>query len=182
MAIEGSLDADYELQNWGAELVKSRDDGGVGILGVPGNGNFKTTDQLVITVTAIIYTCSAGHATANFEQYDEYGAPFNYPYHLSGKPPTDKRPAALETILNAIAKREMLIETMSITNILSDKATDSLGHFEKQFIVDPHAVQIVEEFRQKLQEVGKTIDERNQKREYPYEWLRPQAVPNAISI
>ncbi|XP_076117178.1 allene oxide synthase-lipoxygenase protein-like isoform X2 [Mytilus galloprovincialis] len=141
---ESSLAADYELQNWGAELVKSRDDGGVGILGVPGNGNFKTTDQLVITVTAIIYTCSAGHATANFEQYDEYGAPFNYPYHLSGKPPTDKSPVALEAILNAIAKREMLIETMSITNILSDKATDSLGHFEKQFIVDPHAVQIVE--------------------------------------
>ncbi|CAG2203987.1 ALOX5 [Mytilus edulis] len=161
-ASESSLAADFELQNWGAELVKSRDDGGVGILGVPGNGNFKTTEQLVITLTAIIYTCSAGHATANFEQYDEYGAPFNYPFHLSGNPPTDK--------------------TMSITKVLSDKATDSLGHFEKQFIVDPHAVQIVEEFRQKLQEVGKTIDERNQKREYPYEWLRPQAVPNAISI
>ncbi|XP_071127740.1 allene oxide synthase-lipoxygenase protein-like [Mytilus edulis] len=179
---EGSLSADYELQNWGAELVKSRDDGGVGILGVPGNGNFKTTDQLVITLTAIIYTCSAGHATANFEQYDEYGAPFNYPYHLSGKPPTDKSPVAIETILNVIAKREMLLETMSITKVLSDKATDSLGHFEKQFIVDPHAVQIVEEFRQKLQEVGKIIDERNQKREFPYEWLRPQVVPNAISI
>ena len=26
------MKADYEIQNWGAEIVKSRDDGGVGIL------------------------------------------------------------------------------------------------------------------------------------------------------
>lgn len=58
--------------------------------GVPGNGKFNTTDQLVITLTAIIYTCSAGHAAANFPQYDEYGDPFNYPYYLSGFPPKDK--------------------------------------------------------------------------------------------
>ena len=31
-ASENSLTADYEVQKWGAELVKSRDDGGVGIL------------------------------------------------------------------------------------------------------------------------------------------------------
>ncbi|XP_052089750.1 allene oxide synthase-lipoxygenase protein-like [Mytilus californianus] len=179
---EGSLDADYEIQSWGAELVKSRDNGGVGILGVPGDGNFKTTDQLVLTLTAVIYTCSAGHAAANFQQYDEYGAPFNYPFHLSGNPPTDKNPVTIEKILKTIAKRDMLLETMSITKVLSDKATDSLGKFEKQFIVDPAAIQIVEEFRQKLQEVGKTIDEKNQKREFPYDWLLPQAVPNAISI
>lgn len=30
-ATEGSLGTDFEIQNWGAELVKSRDDGGVGI-------------------------------------------------------------------------------------------------------------------------------------------------------
>lgn len=32
LAAEGSLTADYELQRWGAEIVKSRDEGGVGIL------------------------------------------------------------------------------------------------------------------------------------------------------
>ncbi|CAC5367930.1 ALOX5 [Mytilus coruscus] len=93
-----------------------------------------------------------------------------------------KNPVTIETILQTIAPRDMLLEVMSITKVLSDKATDSLGYFEKQFIVDPPAIQIVEEFRQKLQEVGKTIKERNKKREFPYEWLLPQAVPNAISI
>ncbi|XP_076117180.1 allene oxide synthase-lipoxygenase protein-like [Mytilus galloprovincialis] len=179
---EGSLDADYELQNWGAELVKSRDDGGVGILGVPGNGKFKSTDQLVITLTAIIYTCSAGHAAANFPQYDEYGAPFNYPYYLSGVPPKDKSPVTKETILKTIPSRDKLLQIMTVTKVLSEKATKSLGDFEKQFIVDPKAVKVVEEFRQSLREVGKTIESRNKKRKYPYDWLLPKSIPNAISI
>jgi hypothetical protein len=32
LAAEGSLKADVEIQQWGAELVRSRDEGGVGIL------------------------------------------------------------------------------------------------------------------------------------------------------
>jgi arachidonate 5-lipoxygenase len=43
-----------------------------------------------VTLTAIIYACSVGHAAANFQQYDEYGAPLNYPFILTGTPPTDK--------------------------------------------------------------------------------------------
>jgi hypothetical protein len=39
---------------------------------------------------AIIYACSVAHAAANFKQYDEYGAPLNYPFILTGTPPTDK--------------------------------------------------------------------------------------------
>ncbi|CAC5374176.1 ALOX5 [Mytilus coruscus] len=149
---ESSLTADYELQNWGAELVKSRNDGGVGILGVPGNGKFKTTDQLVLTLTAIIYTCSVGHAAANFPQYDEYGAPFNYPYYLSGVPPKDKSPVTKATILKTIPNKDVLLQMMTVTKVLSEKATKSLGDFEKQFIVDPKAVKVVEEFRQTLRE------------------------------
>jgi len=43
-----------------------------------------------VTLTAIIYACSVGHAAANFQQYDEYGAPLNYPFIMTGTPPTDK--------------------------------------------------------------------------------------------
>ncbi|XP_063413651.1 allene oxide synthase-lipoxygenase protein-like [Mytilus trossulus] len=179
---ENSMTADYELQSWGAELVKSRDDGGIGILGVPNNGKFVATDQLVLALTAIIYTCSVGHAAANFQQYDEYGAPFNYPYFLSGSPPKDKSPVTIETVLGSIANRIKLLESMTITKVLSEKGTQSLGDFEKQLIVDPPAIKFVEEFRQNLREIGKTIDERNKNRKYPYDELHPSAIPNAISI
>ncbi|XP_052089604.1 allene oxide synthase-lipoxygenase protein-like isoform X1 [Mytilus californianus] len=179
---DSSLTADYELQKWGAELVKSRDDGGVGILGVPNNGKFVATDQLVLTLTAIIYTCSVGHAAANFQQYDEYGAPFNYPYFLSGSPPKDKSPVTIETVLRSISNRMQLLQLMAATKVLSEKGTQSLGDFEKQLIVDPPAIKFVEEFRQNLREIGKTIDERNKKRKHPYDELHPSAIPNAISI
>lgn len=53
-------------------------------------GRFETTDQLVMTLTPIIYTCTVGHAAANYQQYDEYGDPFNYPYILHGVPPKEK--------------------------------------------------------------------------------------------
>ncbi|CAC5359763.1 ALOX5 [Mytilus coruscus] len=179
---DSSFTADYELQKWGAELVKSRDDGGVGILGVPNNGKFVATDQLVLTLTAIIYTCSVGHAAANFQQYDEYGAPFNYPYFLSGSPPKDKSPVTIETVLRSISNRTQLLQLMAATKVLSEKGTQSLGDFEKQLIVDPPAIKFVEEFRQNLREIGKTIDERNKKRKHPYDELHPSAIPNAISI
>ncbi|XP_071127123.1 allene oxide synthase-lipoxygenase protein-like isoform X1 [Mytilus edulis] len=181
-SVEGSMKADYEIQNWGAEIVKSRDDGGVGILGVPNNGHFETIDQLVVTLTAIIYTCSVAHAAANFQQYDEYSAPFRFPFTMHGVPPKDKSPVVIETILKSIANRAELLGVMSITKVLSEKATQSLGDFEKQLIVDPPAIQIVDEFRQSLRDVGKRIDERNKSREHPYEWLHPSAIPNAISI
>ncbi|CAC5368152.1 ALOX5 [Mytilus coruscus] len=151
-------------------------------LGVPNNGKFETTDQLVVTLTAVIYTCSVAHAAANFQQYDEYGAPFRFPFTLHGIPPKDKSPVVIETILKSIANRAELLGVMSITKVLSEKATQSLGDFEKQLIVDPPAVKIVDEFRQSLRNVGKTIDERNKTREHPYEWLHPSAIPNAISI
>ena len=54
-------------------------------------------------------------------------------------------PVTIETILKTIANRAQLLELMSITKVLSEKATQSLGDFEKQLIVDPPAVKILEQ-------------------------------------
>ena len=58
--------------------------------GVPGNGEFKTHDQLVALFRTIIFTCSVEHAAVNFGQYDAYAFTPNYPSFLSGKPPQNK--------------------------------------------------------------------------------------------
>ncbi|CAG2190095.1 ALOX5 [Mytilus edulis] len=118
------ITTDTEIQDWGRELVRQREDGGLGIL----------------------------------------------------------RPVRMGTILEMIAQRDTLPKLMYITKVLSQKTTKSLGDFEKQLIVDPLAVKIVEEFRQTLLDIGHQIDERNHTRTHPYEWLHPMAIPNAISI
>lgn len=53
-------------------------------------------------------------------------------------------PVNIETILKTIPNRKILLTIMSITKVLSEKATESLGDFEKQFIVDPRAIEVVE--------------------------------------
>ena len=58
--------------------------------GVFGDGKFTVLEDLIRTVTSIIFVSSVGHSAANFAQYDEYAFPPNYPAFLRGKPPTNK--------------------------------------------------------------------------------------------
>ena len=54
------------------------------------DGRFSSTLEIIATISAIISTCSVAHAAANFNQYDEYGFPPNYPAILQGKMPNQK--------------------------------------------------------------------------------------------
>ncbi|XP_042907350.1 allene oxide synthase-lipoxygenase protein isoform X1 [Parasteatoda tepidariorum] len=175
---------DYELQQWRAELVKDRKLGGCGLLGVPGaeNNRFTETEEVVDTVTSIISTCSLGHAAANFQQYDDYAFPPNYPGILHGDPPRDKAPMGENDILNCIPNKETTLDIMVITKLLSTKATKSLGDFESQFMYHPTCVQATEEFREELQEISRQIQLKNRSQAFPYDCLDPEFIPNAISI
>lgn len=46
--------------------------------------------------------------------------------------------------MKIIADKVQLLNLMSITKILSEKTTNSLGNFEDNLIVDPKAVKIVQ--------------------------------------
>lgn len=179
------LEEDNEIQGWAQELVKPRNksSGGVGILGVPGNGRITTNTQLEQIVTCIIYTCSISHASTNFPQYEEYAFPPNYPGLLRGKPPSDPKTVITERdILNSLPDRPTTLDIMIVTKILSAKGTKSIGDFEVQYIFDPAAREIVDEFRKDLQKISKQIKERNLHRNPPYEYLDPDIIPNSISI
>ncbi|KAK0064895.1 allene oxide synthase-lipoxygenase protein [Biomphalaria pfeifferi] len=180
-----ALRTDHELQNWAQELVKERNysEGGMGIKGVPGNGKISSLDQLQQILTCVIFTCSVKHASANFGQYDEYGFPANYPLTLRGTPPTDPNAILTEAdILASLPDGVTTLKLMTVTKLLSDRGTNSLGNFETEYIVDPIGKKAVESFRMKLAGIGEIIKERNANRTFEHTYLLPEFIPNSISI
>ncbi|XP_022247531.1 hydroperoxide isomerase ALOXE3-like [Limulus polyphemus] len=174
------IQQDSELQQWRAELVKDRKNGGIGLLGVPGRfGMFRTAEEVVDTMTVIITTCSVGHSAANFQQYEEYSFPPNYPGMLVGEIPRDKVP---RNIVSYVPSKDITLDTMVITKLLSSGGTKPLGHFEVQYLFDPVSVRAAEEFRQELHEIHEQINRRCESQDFPYPWLDPSIVPNSISI
>ncbi|XP_076446963.1 allene oxide synthase-lipoxygenase protein-like [Babylonia areolata] len=181
---QDKLTEDVEIQAWATELAKARDNekGGVGILGIPGEGHLTSNEQLVSILTTIIYTCSVSHASTNFPQYEEYGFPPNYPGLLRGQPPRTKAECTEEDIIKALPDRPTTLDIMIVTKILSQRGTKSIGDFEVQYIFDDRAREIVDEFRRDLAKISKKIKERNSRLTIPYEYLDPDIVPNSISI
>lgn len=176
---------DWEIQDWAKEMARETTSGGIGLSGVPekdGEGGFNTIDDLVMVLSAVIYTCSAGHAAVNFLQYAEYAFPPNYPAQIRGELIRDKEPRTEQDLLQSVPDATTTLSIMTITDILSQRDTNSLGNFETQYIYDPKALEIVDKFRADLQEASITIRKRNRDLIFPYEVLLPENIPNAISI
>ena len=47
-------------------------------------------EDLSKTLTTLVFILTNGHAAVNFNQYDEYAYPPNFPFRLDGAPPKDK--------------------------------------------------------------------------------------------
>ncbi|XP_052225504.1 allene oxide synthase-lipoxygenase protein-like isoform X2 [Dreissena polymorpha] len=139
------ITGDWEIQSWGAELTKEREKGGCGLEGVPSHGKFSSKEDLYLTLTSIIYTCSVAHASTNFPQYDEYAYPPNYPALLNGEPPKDKRPVEETELVSMLPDKPTTLDMMTVTKILSSRGTNSLGDFEVQYIFEPEACKVVDE-------------------------------------
>jgi arachidonate 5-lipoxygenase len=82
------LAEDFEVQNWAKEMASPQSEGGCGIKSMP--MKLDTIEQLVEICTTIVSTCSMGHAAANFQQYQAYGFPPNFPPTLRKMPPQAK--------------------------------------------------------------------------------------------
>lgn len=178
---------DVELQNFGRELVLPKKEGGIGYLGVPiSDGKFRTVKEIVTTVAAIISTCSMTHAAVNFNQYDEYGFPPNYPTRMSASPPNKKTGYTEADIAKHIPNKDVTKDIMAITKLLSSKGTKSLGDFEVQFAYDPVSLVALRRLKHDLEAISIEIAERNANPPagtlLNYPWLDPEIIPNAISI
>uniref|UniRef100_A0A6A7FU73 Lipoxygenase n=1 Tax=Hirondellea gigas TaxID=1518452 RepID=A0A6A7FU73_9CRUS len=174
---------DFELQRWRQEMVTPTDKQGVGMSGVPGDHNgFTNVSQVIDITTTIIATCSLGHASSNFQQYAEYAFVPNYPGILMEPPPTVKKDYTEQEMLALLPNKCMTLDIVLITKLLSKRGTKSLGDFEMQYMYDPVGVQAAQELRTNLAKISLEIKMRNLDREFKYETLDPEFVPNSISV
>ncbi|XP_064618821.1 allene oxide synthase-lipoxygenase protein-like isoform X2 [Lineus longissimus] len=172
---------DPELRQWAQEMVAPYPDG-IGLKGVPGDGKFETRDQLIRVITSIIFTCSASHAAVNFSQYDEYSFLPNYPGSLIGTPPTDKEPRTEADIMKCVPSKEVLLDTILVVKILSTRGTKNLGDFEVKYLHTPEASKAAQEMVDELAKISVTNKEKNKTRDFIYDVLDPEIIPNSISI
>ncbi|XP_064100110.1 allene oxide synthase-lipoxygenase protein-like isoform X3 [Macrobrachium nipponense] len=175
---------DWELKWWRHELVKPRDQNGVGLQDIPGDSRegFRTVEEVIDTVTCIISTCSLGHAAANFQQYEQYGFVPNYPGILLTDLPKEKKSYSEEDIMAILPDKRMTLDIMVITKLLSSRGTKSLGDFEMQYLYDPVGVQAAEDFKKNLKKLSYATKGRNIDRRWKFEWMDPDIVPNSISV
>ncbi|CAH1793216.1 unnamed protein product [Owenia fusiformis] len=166
---------DYELHKWVHELRTPPV--GPGIKGLP--ETIATVDDISCIVTPLIFQATVQHAAINFNQYEEYGFPPNYPGFMDGQPPTNKEPKSEKDLVQALPTKEQTYDTMLITTLLSGMDTRHLGDFEMQYGYDPILLQALETFRRDLAAIDRVIIENQATRENVYAHLNPSKIPNA---
>ncbi|CAH1793219.1 unnamed protein product [Owenia fusiformis] len=169
---------DYELHKWVYELKTPPV--GPGLKGLP--ETIATVNDISSIVTPLIFQASVQHAAVNFNQYDEYSFPPNYPGFMDGQPPRDKSTLSEKDVVRDLATKEQTYDMMLLTTILSAMDTKPLGEFEVQYAYDPVTLRALESFRKDLAEIDRVILAKQGARGNVYPHLNPAKIPNAISI
>ncbi|XP_078689697.1 arachidonate 12-lipoxygenase, 12R-type-like [Branchiostoma floridae x Branchiostoma belcheri] len=174
----GKVTGDHELRAWREEMTKPATGGGAGIQGVPGEGEFRTVDDVVATVTSVIFTCTVSRAVS-LQMYDQCAFPPNYPLNLTGTPITVKNPLTIKDVLKSLPTKEKTLRVMSMTRFLSSKDSqkNTLGDFHNPFLFTKVGNAAVKSFREDLAKISASNKKNDRSPPYPY--LDPAVIPTS---
>jgi arachidonate 15-lipoxygenase len=170
------VQADFELQNWVAELLSH--DGGR-IQGVGQDGRVQTRDYLADAVTLIIFTASAQHAAVNYPQSFIMSYAPAMPLAGYAPAPSSARGATLADYLSLLPSLDQAQKQLNITYILGSVYYTRLGDYPT--FADARVQAPLQAFQKALQQIEEMINQRNQERP-PYEFLLPSKIPQSINI
>jgi arachidonate 15-lipoxygenase len=177
-ATDADVVADYELQNWYAELVAQ--DGGR-VIGLGKGGGITSATYLAEVVTLIVFTASVQHAAVNFPQVDLLTYVPNMPLAGYAPRPTTTTGATERDYVDMLPPRDQAIAQMTTGQMLGKVHYNHLGKYPVNHFKDERVVGPLRQFRREIVEIGETIEQRNRAR-HPYMYLTPSGVPQSINI
>jgi arachidonate 15-lipoxygenase len=179
-AESGDVVGDRELQSWAAELASSE---GGRVKDMP--ERIESREQLRDILTTVLFTCGPQHAVVNYGQYEFLSFVSNMPLAAYCDLDPEHGPVSFEResdLMRLLPPDDSARRQIEVMSLLSAYHHDRLGHYPRGHFSDAAALEVIERFQQRLEEIGTTIEERNRERRVPYEFMKPSQVPNSISI
>ncbi|KAG8546222.1 hypothetical protein GDO81_019433 [Engystomops pustulosus] len=175
-----SVRTDPELQAWTAEIYHkgffSNESSGI-------PSSLETVSSLVKYLTMVIFRCSAQHAAVDYGQFDFYSWMPNAPSSMQRPPPTAKGVTTEQSILEALPD----VNTTVMGLVCMWRSCNEfqgwrpLGSYPDVHFTEQTPQDYIQEFQEKLEEISKTINKRNQTRSFPYPYLDPKLIENSVA-
>ncbi|NEP08898.1 MAG: lipoxygenase [Symploca sp. SIO2C1] len=173
------IQQDQELQAWAKELTDFN--GGRVIDFGEENGQIQTLKYLTEAATLIIFTASAQHAAVNFPQLGLMSYAPSMP--TAGYLPVESLGSHTteQDYLNLLPPRNQAQDQLNLLYLLGSTYFTELGQYENGHFNDPRVQTPLQTFKQKLEEIEATIEQRNLARP-AYQYLLPSKIPQSINI
>ena len=174
--------SDYELQNWGLEIATR---GKVqGFLEQKPDGDFemiRTKQELMDLLTMAIFTAGPQHAAVNFPQKTD-GA-YLPAVPLSGYQPAPQKGQTMreKDWLAMFPPLDVALRQAQTMTFLGSVYHTTLGHYGPFYFKDDGVRELQMKFVNKLEDIEKVIDRRNQNRR-EYNHLKPSHIPQSVNI
>ena len=168
---------DKELAAWAREIGNRN---GGRVPGIGQDGSVPNRDYLNDVLTMVIFTCSVQHAAVNFPQFDLMSYTPNMPLAGYARAPVATAGGSEQGYLNQLPPMDMAQLQLDLGYLLGSVHYTQLGHYQEDGL-DERTNNAQEAFRNRLQDIGHIIQERNQTRR-PYQFLEPAGIPQSINI
>jgi arachidonate 15-lipoxygenase len=171
---DADVQKDINLQAWVAE-AQAFEGGRIPDFGEE-NGGIQTREYLIDAIALIIFTASAQHAVVNFPQKEIMSYAGIVP--LAGYAPAStllKPEVTEQDYLNLFPPLEQAQKQLNLLYLLGSTYYNKLGDYPQAHFLDTKVLPLLQKFRNHLQKVEETINQRNLNRP-PYIYLLPQSI------